>query len=58
MTITREERRLRRSAKQRVAPKVKQPGPAKNVGDDTPNPLPDDPSECGGEGGGDAGRSS
>jgi len=34
------------------------PGPAKNVGDETPNPLPDNPSECGGEGGGDSGRTS
>jgi hypothetical protein len=34
------------------------PGPAKNGGDETPNPLPDNPSECGGEGGGDSGRAS
>ena len=39
-------------------PLREKPGPAKNVGDETPNPLPDDPSECGGAGGGDAGRTS
>ena len=55
-TVTREER-LRRSDNERVVPKVDQPGPAKNVGDNTPNPLPDDPRERGGKGG-DAGRSS
>jgi hypothetical protein len=42
----------------KVAKNAKQPGPAKNVGDDSPNPLPDDPSEQGGEGGGDQGRTS
>lgn len=57
MTISREER-FRKADKQRVVPKPKQPGPAKNVGDDSPNPLPDDPSQNGGEGGGDPGRSS
>jgi len=31
-------------------------GPAKKVGDETPNPLPDDPRESGGDGGGDPGR--
>ena len=35
-----------------------QPGPAKKVGDQTPNPLPDDPVDHGGKGGGDAGRMS
>jgi hypothetical protein len=35
-----------------------QPTPAKNVGDNSPNPLPDDQGQRGGEGGGDAGRSS
>jgi hypothetical protein len=30
--------------------------PAKKVGDETPNPLPDDPRENGGDGGGDPGR--
>jgi hypothetical protein len=43
---------------ERQLTKRKQPGPPKNVGDDSPNPLPDDPSECGGEGGGDPGRTS
>ena len=33
-----------------------QPGPAKDVGDDTPNPLPDDQNESDDEGGGDPGR--
>jgi hypothetical protein len=57
MAISREER-LRQADKQRAVPKPKQPAPAKNVGDQTPNPLPDDPRDRGGEGGGDAGRSS
>ena len=39
-------------------PLREKPGPAKNVGDETPNPLPDNPSECGGKGGGDSGRTS
>jgi hypothetical protein len=39
-------------------PPREKPGPAKNVGDETPNPLPDNPGECGGAGGGDAGRTS
>jgi len=39
-------------------PKAKQPGPPKKVGDDTPNPLPDDPAQGGGEGSGDTGRTS
>jgi hypothetical protein len=56
LTMGREER-LRRSAKERVVPKIDQPGPAKNVGDNTPNPLPEEPRERGGKGG-DAGRSS
>jgi hypothetical protein len=55
IAISRAER-LRRSAKQRVAPKAGQPDPAKKVGDDSPNPAPDDPSQTGGEGGGDPGR--
>ena len=42
----------------RKGPLREKPGPAKNVGDETPNPLPDNPSECGGEGGGDSGRTS
>jgi hypothetical protein len=32
-----------------------QPGPPKNESDDSPNPLPNDPSECGADGG-DPGR--
>jgi hypothetical protein len=36
-------------------PKPQQPGPPKNEGDDSPNPLPDDPSERGREDG-DPGR--
>jgi len=32
--------------------------PGGNEGDETPNPLPDYPSDSDGEGGGDAGRSS
>ena len=39
-------------------PLREKPRPAKNAGDETPNPLPDNPSECGGAGGGDAGRTS
>jgi hypothetical protein len=39
-------------------PLREKPGPAKNAGDETPNPLPDNPSQCGGAGGGDAGRTS
>jgi hypothetical protein len=35
------------------APDGKVPGPAKEVGDETPNPLPDNPNE--GDGGGGAG---
>ena len=33
-----------------------QPGPAKKVGDDSPNPLPDDTADSDGGGGGDPGR--
>jgi len=37
--------------------KIAKPGLGRNVGDRTPNPLPDDPSGCeSDEGGGDAGR--
>jgi hypothetical protein len=44
-----------RSEERLKVAKPKQPGPAKNVGNDTPNPLPDDPRESDGEGG-DPGR--
>jgi hypothetical protein len=47
----RREERLNR----KVAKPKQQPDPAKNVGDDTANPLPDDPDQCGGKSG-DAGR--
>jgi hypothetical protein len=38
------------------AAKPKQPGPAKNIGDNSPNPLPDDADDIDNKGGGDAGR--
>ena len=44
MTKSREER-WRQADKHRVVPQAEQPPPAKKVGDDTPNPLPDDPNE-------------
>ena len=36
--------------------KIAKPGRGRNVGDDTPNPLPDDASDSDNQGGGDAGR--
>ena len=45
-------------ASPRQRPLREKPGPAKNVGDETPHAFPDNPSECGGEGGGDSGRTS
>jgi hypothetical protein len=47
--VARPEGRLKKAAK------PQQPGPPKKEGDDSPNPLPDDPSERGSEGG-DPGR--
>jgi hypothetical protein len=45
------------SSKERLkkAKKPEQPGPPKNEGDDSPNPLPDEPNERSPEGG-DPGR--
>jgi hypothetical protein len=42
----------------KVAGRAKQPGPAKEVGDASPNPLPDNPADNGSGSGGDPGRSS
>lgn len=47
------EERLNKGVKPKNQP---QPGPAKNVGDDSPNPLPSDHSESDGGHGGDVGR--
>ena len=47
------EERLNNAVKPKNQP---QPGPAKNVGDDSPNPLPTDHSESDGGHGGDVGR--
>ena len=47
----------RRRVPLKKAAKSEQPGPPKKAGDDSPNPLPDDPNgEEGFEGGGDPGR--
>jgi hypothetical protein len=48
----------RRDEREKKLPDGRVPGPAKEVGDETPNPLPDDPNEGdgGGGGGGDPGR--
>jgi hypothetical protein len=48
-----DEKRREKRLKTKANPK--HPGAAKHVGDHTPNPLPDDPTQCGGESG-DAGR--
>ena len=53
--------RLKRVAKPAPAPEQSSPvrtktGRQKQAGDATENPLPDDPSDNGGEGGGDPGR--
>ena len=47
---------LRWEKRARQAAKPEQPGPAKKVGDDTANPLPDDFRGRDGSDGGDAGR--
>jgi hypothetical protein len=49
------EERLKKMAKQRVVPMADQPGPPQNEGDNSPNPLPDNQDQCGGDGG-DPGR--
>jgi hypothetical protein len=50
-----EDEKRREETLKKVA-KPKQLGPAKKVGDETPNPLPDNPSEDENAGGGDPGR--
>lgn len=49
-------RDLKRLLKQPKA--AGQPGLPRHEGDASPNPLPDDPDDCGGRGSGDAGRTS
>jgi hypothetical protein len=51
-----EKRREERLKKAAQPAQPAQPGPAKKVGDETPNPLPDHPREDESAGGGDPGR--
>lgn len=47
--------RLKKPSKQRVVPKLDQPGPPRHEGDATPNPFPDH-LDTNDEDGGDPGR--